>query len=76
MYDNNKKFLVNCANFLLDDEELIEVRSKKIKMRLLDPKLVKDEKSFMQLLNVGLPIAFILLFSFVFIFFRKMRFSK
>lgn len=76
VYYDNKKFLVNCANFLLDDEELIEVRSKKIKMRLLDPKLVKDEKSFMQLLNVGLPIAFILLFSFVFIFFRKMRFSK
>ena len=74
-YDN-KKFLVNCANFLLDDEELIEVRSKKIKMRLLDPKLVKGEKSFMQLLNVGLPIALILLFSFAFIFFRKMRFSK
>ena len=74
-YDN-KKFLVNCANFLLDDEELIEVRSKKIKMRLLDPKLVKDEKSFMQLLNVGLPFALILLFSFAFIFFRKMRFSK
>ncbi|MBO72862.1 MAG: gliding motility-associated ABC transporter substrate-binding protein GldG [Flavobacteriales bacterium] len=76
VFYDNKKFLVNCANYLLGDEELISVRSKKIKMRLLDSKMVKEKKGFITILNTALPIGIILLISFVFIIFRKVRFSK
>ena len=76
VFYDNKKFLVNCANYLLGDEELISVRSKKIKMRLLDTKLVKENKAFIKIMNTALPIGIILLISFSFIVFRKIRFSK
>ena len=76
VFYDNKKFLVNCANYLLGDEELISVRSKKIKMRLLDTKLVKENKAFIKIINTALPIGIILLISFSFIVFRKIRFSK
>ena len=76
VFYDNKKFLVNCANYLLDDEELISVRSKKIKMRLLDAKLVEEKKELIKILNTALPILIILLISFGFILFRKIRFSR
>tara|TARA_Y100000589_G_scaffold131372_1_gene125052 strand:+ start:8840 stop:10552 length:1713 start_codon:yes stop_codon:yes gene_type:complete len=76
VFYDNKKFLVNCANYLLGDDELISVRSKKIKMRLLDTKLVRENKAFIKIINTVLPIGIILLISFSFIVFRKIRFSK
>lgn len=76
VFYDNKKFLINCVNYLLGDEELISVRSKNIKMRMLDPKLVEENRSFMKLLNIAGPIILILLISIVFIFYRKMKFSK
>jgi len=76
IYYDNKKFLINCANYLLGDNELIDVRSKNIKMRMLDPKLVKENRFFIQLINVSLPILIIMLISIIFILFRKFRFSK
>lgn len=76
VFYDNKKFLVNCANYLLGDEKLISVRSKKIKMRLLDAKLVTEKKGLIKILNTGIPIGIIVLISFSFILFRKIRFSK
>lgn len=76
VFYDNKKFLVNCVNYLLGDEKLISVRSKKIKMRLLDAKLVKEKKGLIKILNTALPIGIILLISICFILFRKIRFSK
>ena len=76
IYYDNKKFLINCANYLLGDNELIAVRSKNIKMRMLDSKLVKENRFFIQLINISLPILIIVLISIIFILFRKFRFSK
>jgi gliding-associated putative ABC transporter substrate-binding component GldG len=76
VFYDNKKFLVNCVNYLLGDEKLISVRSKKIKMRLLDAKLVKEKKGLIKILNTALPIGIILLISDCFILFRKVRFSR
>lgn len=76
VFYDNKKFLINCANYLLGDDDLIAVRSKNIKMRLLDGTKVKSDITLIKLLNVGLPIAIIILFSVIFIVFRKSRFGK
>ena len=76
VFYDNKKFLVNCVNYLLGDEKLISVRSKKIKMRLLDSKLVKEKNGLIKIINTALPIGIILLISLGFILFRKIRFSK
>ena len=76
VYYDNKKFLINCANYLLGDNELIAVRSKNIKMRMLDPKLVKENRFLIQLINISAPILLITLISIFFIVYRKFRFSN
>ena len=73
---DNKRFLLNAVNYLCGDEVLIAVRSKKIEMRLLDKTKLKEDKTNIQMLNVILPPALILLLSAVFFTIRKRKYSR
>lgn len=57
----NQKFLQNCVDYLIDDNGLIEIRARETQLRLLDPVKVKEEKFYWQMLNLLLPLAFIVL---------------
>ena len=52
----NRELLINAVNYLLGDENLINVRSRSVKLRKLnDEKLIK-ERYFWQSVNIGVPI--------------------
>ena len=72
----NKDFMLNVVGFLCDDSGLMSVRSKKLKIRLLDKTVLKSDKFKWQLINTVLPIGLILLFGFAHYFDRKKRFTK
>ena len=71
----NKEFLVNSTNYLLDDTGLINIRTKKVAIPLLDPQKIIQKKQQWQFITIGLPIALIFVMGFVFNFYRKRRFS-
>lgn len=71
----NKNFLLNCLEYLTDTTGIFESRSKEVKVRLLDAGRAKDEKGMWQAINIGVPIAAVLIFSSCFIFFRKRRYE-
>jgi gliding-associated putative ABC transporter substrate-binding component GldG len=75
LYDN-KDFLLNCINYLLDDTGLINIRSKDLDLPLLDKEKVYENYSFTQLLTIGLPILVLIIFGFLFTFLRKRRYTK
>ncbi|HEY6143423.1 MAG TPA: gliding motility-associated ABC transporter substrate-binding protein GldG [Flavobacterium sp.] len=75
LYDN-KDFLMNCVNYLLDDSGLINIRSKDLDLPLLDKEKVYESYSTMQILTIGLPIFILGLFGLVFTFLRKKKYSK
>lgn len=75
LYDN-KDFLMNCVNYLLDDNGLINIRSKDLDLPLLDKEKVYENYTFTQFLTIGLPIVVLTLFSFVFTFLRKRKYSR
>ncbi len=52
----NKSLLLNAADYLSDDSGIISLRNKEIKLRLLDRAKIRQEKTFWQLINIGLPI--------------------
>lgn len=58
----NKKFILNCVNYLCDDEGLLSVRSKELKVRMLDKEKVQKERVKWQVINVLAPIILILIF--------------
>jgi len=71
----NKDFLMNCVNYLLDDNGLINIRSKNIELPLLDDKKVADNYTFSQIITVGLPIVLLGIFGLLFTFLRKRKYS-
>ena len=71
----NKKFFLNCVDYLCDENNLIEVRSKEVILRLLNKSKIKNEKLFWQSFNMILPILLILIFGFVNTFYRKKRWA-
>lgn len=75
LYDN-KDFMMNCVNYLLDDTGLINIRSKDVDLPLLDKEKVYENYTFTQFLTIGLPILILLLFGVGFTFFRKRKYSK
>ncbi|MFV8344197.1 gliding motility-associated ABC transporter substrate-binding protein GldG [Flavobacterium sp. XS2P39] len=75
LYDN-KDFLINCVNYLLDDNGLINIRSKDLDLPLLDKEKVYENYTRTQFITIGLPILILILFGVVFTFLRKRKYSK
>jgi len=75
LYDN-KDFLLNCVNYLLDDTGLINIRSKDLDLPLLDKEKVYENYSLIQVITIGLPILILTLFGLLFTYLRKRKYSK
>ena len=72
----NKEFLLNCVNYLLDDNGLINIRSKDVDLPLLNKEEVYANYTSAQLITVGLPILILAIFGFLFTYLRKKRYSR
>jgi len=75
LYDN-KGFLMNSVNYLLDDNGLINIRSKDVDLPLLDTQKVYDNYTTAKLVTVGLPLLLLALFGALFTYLRKRTYSK
>lgn len=71
----NEQFLKNALEYLLDEDNLIELRSRNIEVRLLDTKRINDEKTYWQWLNLLLPLVIIGSLGGLFFWLRKKKFS-
>jgi len=72
----NKEFLMNCVNYLLDDNGLINIRSKVVNLPILDKEKVYNNYTSAQIISVGLPLLILVIFGFLFTFLRKRKYSK
>lgn len=75
MQYGNANFVLNTVDYLLDSQGLIGVRSREVKLRLLDAQRVTREGSFWKTLNTVLPLAMVALGGFLFRLNRKRRYS-
>lgn len=74
VYDN-RSFFLNCMEYLTDPLNLLAARNKSFDSRRLDPKLVEQERSKWQIINIAVPVAAILLLGFVFNTLRRKRYA-
>jgi gliding-associated putative ABC transporter substrate-binding component GldG len=72
----NKEFIVNAINFLVDENGLIEMRSKEFKLRLLDKKRLSEEKVKWKVINTLVPVIIVLLFAMFFQYRRKRKYTS
>ena len=71
----NKQFIENAVSYLLEGEGLINVRSRELKIRLLDMNKVNDNPIKWQLINVVLPSAIMIVFGIVLAILRKKKYT-
>ena len=72
----NKEFLLNAVNYLLDDNGLINIRSKEIAIAFLDPQKITTEKTKWQVINIALPLVLLGVIGFIFNYFRRKKYAK
>ncbi|HEY4323141.1 MAG TPA: gliding motility-associated ABC transporter substrate-binding protein GldG [Mucilaginibacter sp.] len=71
----NKNLLLNIADYMTDDSGLIALRTKEIKLRLLDRVRIRTEKLYWQLLNNLAPLALLLIFAIFQHYMRKQKYA-
>jgi len=72
----NKDFILNCIDYLCDDSGLMEVRSRELKLRLLDKKITAKSRVRIQFVNTGLPILLVLCFAVIQGIIRKRKYTR
>lgn len=72
----NKEFIENCISYLVDGEGLVDIRSRELKVRLLDPTKVSKQRVTWQMVNTLVPIALIVILGFVMSLIRKVKYSR
>ena len=64
-FDGNKKFIINAIQYLNDQNGLIKLRSKNIKLRLLDNDIISNYRMPITIINLILPILIFLFLIFI-----------
>ena len=72
----NKEFLLNAVNYLLDDNGLINIRSKEIVINFLDQEKIANEKVKWQVINIVLPLVILGVFGVIFNYFRRKKYAN
>lgn len=72
----NKEFILNCISYLTDGSDLISLRSREVKLRLLDKAKVNENANYWKILNTILPLVLIVFFGIAYHFIRKRRYTK
>ncbi|MGZ4037907.1 MAG: gliding motility-associated ABC transporter substrate-binding protein GldG, partial [Bacteroidia bacterium] len=72
----NKTFLLNCMNYLLDDEGFLQLRAREVKLRMLDQKKVQGHETKWQIINIGVPLLVIVLAGLIQFYLRKRKYAS
>lgn len=72
----NKDFILNSVNYLIDDINLMNIRSKELKLRLLNTERIKKEQFKWKLINVVFPVIFTIFFGVLVVFVRKRKYTR
>lgn len=72
----NADLLLNIMTYLLDEDGIINIRSKEVKIRPLDSVKIKSQKLTWQMINLVLPILIIVIFGIIKYFIRKRKYAN
>ncbi|WP_435413637.1 gliding motility-associated ABC transporter substrate-binding protein GldG [Psychroserpens mesophilus] len=71
----NSEFLENAVNYLLNDDGLMDIRTKDIALQFLDPQKIEKEKTQWQIINIALPLVILAIFGFSFNYLRRKKYQ-
>jgi ABC-2 type transport system permease protein len=72
----NRDFLINCLNWLVDKNGLMELRSRELKLRLLNPQMIKVGRFKWQIINIAGPVIVVILGGLIYSYFRRKKYTR
>jgi ABC-2 type transport system permease protein len=72
----NREFLLNSIEYMVDNSGILETRSKDYTLRLINKTSIEEDKSFWQLINIVLPLLFIIAGVAVYQVIRRKAYTK
>ena len=72
----NKDFIVNTMLYLTDDEGVMQLRNRRVDLRLLNRAVVESQRDMWGWINTLLPIVLLAMFGVVFFWNRKRKYVK
>jgi len=72
----NKDFLLNCINYLMDDEGVMGIRTREVRLRLMDFARLTEERTKWQIINLLGPVLVVLLGGGLYLFYRRRKYRK
>lgn len=72
----NRDFLINCLNWLVDNDGLMELRSRELKLRLLNTHEIKTQRLKWQVINIAGPILVVVIAGLFYNYFRKRSYTR
>lgn len=72
----NREFILNSVNYLMDNTGLTNLRTRDLKLRLLDQTKVSRERLKWQLINLIIPVFLVIIYGFVHLIIRKRKYTK
>ena len=71
----NRDFMMNCVEYMIDNEGIIAARAKEVKLRPLDQERGFTEESFWQFINLGLPLLVTIVSGILYTIWRRKRYA-
>ncbi|HXB41406.1 MAG TPA: gliding motility-associated ABC transporter substrate-binding protein GldG [Bacteroidia bacterium] len=71
----NKTFLLNCMNYLIDGPKLMSIRTREVKLRLLDRKKTDENPMKWKMYNVLFPLVIVAVSGYILAIIRRKKFS-
>lgn len=72
----NKSFVQNCIDYLCDDSNLMQVRNKVFKLRLIDPNVMEKDNQVLKVVNAAAPVFLIIIFGVFKTYSRKRKYNR
>jgi len=72
----NKNFILNAIDYLSDDDNIIDARTKEVKLRTLDKGKIKKQKLNWQIMNILLPNLLVVVVGIVLFYARKRKYTR
>jgi len=71
----NRNLLLNIADYMTGDKRLIDLRTKEIKLRLLNRARIRNEKLYWQIINTAGPLMLVLIFAIFQHYLRRRKYA-
>jgi ABC-2 type transport system permease protein len=72
----NGEFVTNIINYLADEKNLMSIKNRTVKMRLLDSSKIARYHTEIVLANTALPVIFVVVCGIVFVWLRRRKYSR